>query len=180
MQRSKCPFLISFSAIFFYQNFNLLFHPPVSDSCQTCDALQVKITAADNKERIELIAERECHHHKAEYTRAGIQSDTLLSKLDGNAAVITFDMMKTLPTLVISTGVSYYKHQLWTYCFGIHNNDTYMFLWNESIVSRGPQEIYSCLLYFIHNFVRTEKLIMYSEQCEGQNRNIKVAVLCQL
>ncbi|XP_047106374.1 uncharacterized protein LOC124775588 [Schistocerca piceifrons] len=167
----------------FYENFNLSFHPPVSDSCRTCDALQVKITAADNdKERTELIAEREFHQQKAEYARAGLHSDTLLSKSDGNVTVITFDLMKTLPTPIISTGVCYYKRQLWTYCFGIHNmhnDDVYMFLWHESIASRGPQEIGSCLLYFIRNFVRTEKLIMYSDQCGGQNRNIKVAVLCQ-
>ncbi|XP_047100243.1 uncharacterized protein LOC124718660 [Schistocerca piceifrons] len=94
----------------FYENFNLSFHPPVSDSCRTCDALQVKITAADNdKERTELIAEREFHQQKAEYARAGLHSDTLLSKSDGNVTVITFDLMKTLPTPIISTGVCYYK-----------------------------------------------------------------------
>ncbi|XP_047120512.1 uncharacterized protein LOC124803370 [Schistocerca piceifrons] len=47
----------------------------------------VKITAADNdKERTELIAEREFHQQKAEYARAGLHSDTLLSKSDAGVS----------------------------------------------------------------------------------------------
>lgn len=53
-----------------------------------------------------------------------------------------------------------------------------MYVWNESMASRGPQEIGSCLLHFIKNYVHTEKLIMYSDQCGGQNRNIKIALIC--
>lgn len=99
-----------------------------------------------------------------------------------NTAVIAFDLMKTLPTPVISTGVCYYKRQLWTYCLGIHDlitNKAYMYVWNESIASRGLQEIGSCILHYIKNFVNVPNLIMYSDQCGGQNRNIKMAVLCQ-
>lgn len=94
---------------------------------------------------------------------------------------IAFDLMKTLPTPVLSTGICYYKRQLWTYCLGIHNlgnNEVFMYTWDESIASRGPQEIGSCVLHYIKNFVKTEKLIMYSDQCGGQNRNIKMAALC--
>lgn len=62
--------------------------------------------------------------------------------------VISFDLMKTLPTPVISTGLVYYKRQLWTYCFGIHNLSTkeaYMYVWNEAVASRGPEEVGSCI-----------------------------------
>lgn len=89
--------------------------------------------------------------------------------------------MKTLPTPVLSTGVVYYKRQLWTYCLGIHNlstNEAYMYVWNESVASRGPEEIGSCILNFVEVYVRTSKLTMYSDQCGGQNRNIKMAALC--
>jgi len=88
--------------------------------------------------------------------------------------------MKTLATPSLSVGVAYYKRQLSTYNLGIHNlttNDAYMYVWNESMASRGPQEIGSCLLHFIKNYVHTEQLIMYSDQCGGQNRNIKMALI---
>jgi len=33
-------------------------------------------------------------------------------------------------------------------------------------------------MHYIKNFVKTEKLIMYSDQCGGQNRNIKLSLMC--
>lgn len=64
---------------------------------------------------------------------------------------------------------------------GIHDlskNTAIMYVWNESIASRGPQEIGSCLMHYCKNFVKEKKLIMYSDQCVGQNRNIKMALIC--
>nr|CAI5824141.1 unnamed protein product [Callosobruchus analis] len=63
-----------------------------------------------------------------------------------------------------------------------HNLSTkvaHMYVWNESQGSRGPQEIGTCLLHYTKHFVTTSKLIMYSDQCGGQNRNIKIALLCK-
>lgn len=77
--------------------------------------------------------------------------------------VIAFDLMKTLATPSLSVGIAYNKRQLWTYNLGIHNlstNDAYMYVWEESIASRGPQEIGSCILHFVKSYVNTEKLIM--------------------
>lgn len=36
----------------------------------------------------------------------------------------------------------------------------------------------SCLVGHVNNFVRTQKLVMYSDQCGRQNRNIMLSVLC--
>lgn len=168
----------------FNEQFNLSFHPPVSDSCRKCDAYNIKIKAAQTEAlKANLNQELELHQRKASSARTGLQYDTELAKNNPeDITVITFDLMKTLPTPLLSTGICYYKRQLWTYCFGIHNmgnNDAYMFLWDESVASRGPQEIGSCILYFLKRFVTTEHLIMYSDQCGGQNRNIKLSVLCQ-
>jgi len=53
-----------------------------------------------------------------------------------------------------------------------------MYIWDESIALRGPQEIGSCILNFVKNYVNTEKLLMYNDQCGRQNRNIKMALIC--
>lgn len=167
----------------FNEEFNLSFHPPISDSCRKCDAYAIKIKAAETEaDKRNLEQELELHQRKASSARTGLQRDTELAKNNPEVTVITFDLMKTLPTPLLSTGVCYYKRQLWTYCFGIHNmanDDVYTFVWDESVASRGPQEIGSCILNFIKNFVTTEHLIMYSDQCGGQNRNIKLSLLCQ-
>lgn len=54
-----------------------------------------------------------------------------------------------------------------------------MYVWNESIASRGPQEITSCLLYHIKQYVppECENLVLYSDSCGAQNRNIKTSVM---
>jgi hypothetical protein len=54
-----------------------------------------------------------------------------------------------------------------------------MYVWDETVASRGPEEIGSCVLNFIQNHVKTSKLIMYSDQCGAQNRNIKMASFMQ-
>ncbi|XP_039747039.1 uncharacterized protein LOC120637854 isoform X2 [Pararge aegeria] len=168
----------------FNENFNLTFHAPVTDSCKRCDNFKVKIDACDNNElskKNELTIAKELHLRKAESAMKNLKLDMQNAKQDNDTTVIIFDLMKTLPTPVISTGICYYKRQLWTYCLGIHNAGTdemFMYVWDESTASRGPQEIGSCLLKFIREHVHTKRLIMYSDQCGGQNRNIKVAALC--
>lgn len=166
----------------FNRDFNLKFHAPLSDSCRKCDAFNVKIQASENDEEREKIkAEQELHHRKAQAARDGMKKDTELARHDNDLTVISFDLMKTLATPIISTGVAYYKRQLWTFCLGIHNLETnmvHMYMWDESIASRGPQEIGSCILNYVKNNVSTSRLTMYSDQCGGQNRNFKMAALC--
>jgi len=47
-----------------------------------------------------------------------------------------------------------------TYCLGINNIPLYtenMYVWDESVGSRGPQEIGSCILNYIKSFVTASK-----------------------
>lgn len=166
----------------FNQEFNLCFHAPITDSCKKCDSFKIKIDAMDNEiDKQEKQTEHELHLRKADSARDGMTADAELAKADKNITIIAFDLMKTLPTPLLSTGVAYYKRQLWTYCLGIHNlatDEVHMYLWDESIASRGPDEIGSCLLHYVEHYVRSKKLIMYSDQCGGQNRNIKLALIC--
>ena len=166
----------------FNHNFNLSFHPPHKDTCKTCDELNIKLDACDSEEaRSQLQARLEIHHRKAESARHSLQADTAASKVPTeNLTTLTFDLEKTLPTPVLSSGICYYKRQLWTYNFGIHDmaSDTgYMYVWHEGIASRGPDEVASALLCHITNFIKTENLTVYSDCCGGQNRNIKIALL---
>ncbi|XP_038221196.1 uncharacterized protein LOC119839077 [Zerene cesonia] len=167
----------------FNEEFNLSFHAPITDSCKRCDAFAIKLKACTNEvEKVRLEQDQKLHLLKAEVAREGVKKDVELYKEDEDVCIISFDLMKTLPTPVISTGICYYKRQLWTYCLGIHNmknDDVFMFTWDESVASRGPQEIASCILYFLKHIVKCKHLIMFSDQCGGQNRNIKMALFCQ-
>ena len=65
------------------------------------------------------------------------------------------------------------------YNFGIHECSSgkgYMYVWPESIASRGPQEIASChLKHFIMADSQASHLIVFSNACGGQNRKSNIA-----
>lgn len=69
----------------------------------------------------DLDSQRKLHLLTAESARNNYKIDKNRGADDYNLTVIVFDLMKTLTTPVISTGICYYKIQLWTYCLGIHN-----------------------------------------------------------
>lgn len=101
---------------------------------------------------------------------------------ENRSCVLTFDLQKTLETPSLTTSVAYYKRQLWTYNLCIYDEIKkigYMYVWNESVASRGGQEIGSCLIDHLKNHLdeSVENLILYSDSCGGQNRNIKVTLL---
>lgn len=54
-----------------------------------------------------------------------------------------------------------------------------MYVWSENIASRGGQEVGSCLLKHLNNHIpdETTKIVLYSDSCPGQNRNIKLTLL---
>lgn len=54
-----------------------------------------------------------------------------------------------------------------------------MYVWNETIASRGSQEIASCLYKHFTKYLPkdTQKLFLNSDACSGQNRNIKMSLM---
>lgn len=54
-----------------------------------------------------------------------------------------------------------------------------MYVWSENVASRGGQEVASCLLKHLKSSVaeNTKHVILWSDSCGGQNRNIKVTLL---
>ena len=61
-------------------------------------------------------------------------------------------------------------------CHNFHDNQVYVYAWNETVASRGSQEVASCILKHLKSIRNQKHIIAYSDICTGQNRNIKVAV----
>ena len=53
-----------------------------------------------------------------------------------------------------------------------------MYMWNEGVASRGPPEIGSSILTHLKEMETTaNKLVLYSDACGGQNRNIFIVCM---
>ena len=141
--------------------------------------MKVRVDAKNNpSQKRQLNLEWDIHKIQAEGSYQKLNEDAIYAKSHADTEMLTFHLEKSLPTPVLSTGIVYYKRQLWTYNQGIHDCSTgkaCMHMWNESIASRGSDEIGSCLLSHLKEMDTTAtKLIVYSDACGGQNRNIYI------
>ena len=129
----------------------------------------------------QLKGEWQLHQRKAERAYHRLREDTALAQSNPKIDMITFDLQQSLPTPTLTVNVVFYKRQLWVYNLGIHCCATgvgFMHMWDESIASRGSQDIGSCVLaYLKEHRTSAEHLIAYSDSCGGQNRNINIVCL---
>lgn len=160
----------------FSTKFNLHFKHPSKDTCQMCDLLEMRIkSSVDN---IISIQEKECHLLKAQTARSQMTADKLTAS--ESTYVFCFDLQKALAFPKLTTSSAYYKRNLYVYNLGFHefqNNARDMFVWPETEGSRGSQEIASCLVKYIKMFADThDRIVLWSDSCIGQNRNIKTVL----
>lgn len=78
----------------FDRDFNLSFHPPVSDKCKKCDIFITKIKTASDEDKVKFNEEHEIHLRKAEAARNGMGCDVQIAKTDNQTTVIAFDLIK--------------------------------------------------------------------------------------
>ncbi|XP_046995562.1 uncharacterized protein LOC124607309 [Schistocerca americana] len=168
----------------FRRDFNLSFKPPQKDTCQTCDRLNKLITAeetlrageADTDKLRRLRKEQELHHRKAEAARDCLKSDMENSKTE-DLTVFSFDLQKALLLPKLITGVAYYKHQLSCFNLGIHDfksGKAVMHCWNESIASRGAEEVGSCVLKYVKSHDIGPRMVVWSDSCGGKTGILKL------
>jgi len=106
-----------------------------------------------------------------------------MAKESPTTDVITFDLKSVFSVPRLSSNVVFHKRQLSVYNLGIHDCATetaYMNVWDETTASRGAQEIASCLRKYLTsngNQGNKTELILWSDSCGGQNRNIKMALM---
>lgn len=93
--------------------------------------------------------------------------------------MLTFDLEKTLPLTRIPTNIVFYKIQLWLYTCGVRSGKTlkgHCYVWVEVTAGKGAQEVGSVLIKYLQENLTPQvtELILWSDSCGGQNRNIKI------
>lgn len=169
----------------FYTKYNLSFKRRHSDTCRTCDEINngLKSTLVSEQHKKELEMNHKSHLDLVEKVRSEFVVDVEnATNSDNKVIVLTFDLQKTLETPSLTTSVAFYKRQLWTYNLCIYDEgkrQAFMYVWSEDVASRGGQEVGSCLLKHFKTHIPDEatKIILYSDACGGQNRNIKLTLL---
>ena len=104
---------------------------------------------------------------------------------DPDKLCICFDLQKTLPTPKLTSNIAYYKRKMWTYNLAITNIKTgksVMHMWDEVTAKRGSNEVASCLVKYIEAYLNeypdTTELVMFSDNCAGQNKNKNITLAC--
>lgn len=169
----------------FNTKFNLSFARLKVDTCRKCDMFEasMKSQLENSSQRMNLEQTKNEHLQLVEKTKKEFHETVQhASNPENKTEVYTFDLQRALETPVLQTSEVYYMRQLWVYNLCIYDEVrkiAYMCVWNESIASRGAQEIASCLHKFFMKFVPkdTQKIILRSDACSGQNRNIKMALM---
>ncbi|KAF2884598.1 hypothetical protein ILUMI_14048 [Ignelater luminosus] len=158
------------------RDYNPSFHRSDTDTCTTCDALQNIVKRSTNQERVASSKVKlEYHQRRADKAVSCKLSDIKTYTPQSDSIVICFDLQQTLPTLLLTTSKTFYLRQPWTYNFCVHNLLTGaadMYSWDETVASRGSQEIGSCLVSYIKSLPpNVNKIVAYSDSCGGQNKN---------
>lgn len=168
----------------FSKSYNIGFLMPKSDTCKVCDELHTTLMndMSTQEEKTEANTKKELHLRRAEAMRAKLKELAAESKENpGDVHTISIDLQQTLPTPKLSCGPAFYLRKVWTYNVGIHDCGRdlgYMFLWDESIAARGSDEIGSCLLKYVRSMnIQSKKLIIFSDNCAGQNKNYNLVAL---
>lgn len=176
------PVSKSFYKHIFLTKFNLQRKKLKKDTCFTCDRLQVLISNSEDEAQLAVLKEeKETHLTLAENAQENKTKDMKAAENNPDLETLCFDLEKTLPLPRIPTNVVFYKRQLWVYNLGIHSGKEkrgHCYVWVEGEAGRGAQEVGSCLRKHIQEEMGPVKeLILWSDSCGGQNRNIKIVLL---
>nr|CAH7762462.1 unnamed protein product [Callosobruchus chinensis] len=92
-----------------------------------------------------------------------------------NTLTIIVATAQALPVPYLTTGPAFYLRKAWVYNLGIHdcvNDKGYMYMWCENTGKRGSDEIASILFkHFKERGRLPRNLIIYTDNCGGQNKN---------
>ena len=156
----------------FNDEFNIAFHVPKKDRCDTCEAMKIQNNPAE-EDKQNFVA----HLRGKEETKIERDND----RKDNNKFTICFDLQNVfaLPTAEVSN--FFYKRKLNVYFMTAHcsaDKRGYGALWHEGQSGRTGNDIASSVLKILEAVVqensedpRVKNITLWSDSCVPQNRN---------
>lgn len=167
----------AYFANYFASNFNIAFAYPRSDTCQTCDQLHKSIQNETNaEEKSSLNQEKVFHLRKAQVFHTYLKQLSKEAKEIESIDVLSFDYQQNMALPHIPTGKVFYRRKSWSYNFCVHSAKTgkyYFFMYNESVVKKGQNEVISFLHFYFKNILSKNitSFFLFSDNCSSQNKN---------
>lgn len=160
----------SYYAKVFTENYNIGFHIPKKDTCDTCSSF-AKMDATEMSDDMKL--KQEEHNTRKEAARNHKEND---KKPMPAKIAISFDLQQVLTAPRLFNGASYYKRKLNCYNLTVYELQTgrgFCYTWHEGEGARGTNEIASCVAKYLERIDEEgySHVVMYSDTCGGQNRN---------
>lgn len=165
----------------FNKNYNLSFHVPKKDQCNTCNvyhrALEEGTVTAEQKD------DYEKHQQRKKRAREEKETDKIKAQSQSNVHVACFDLQSVLYTPCSLVSVMYYMRKLCCYnltFYSLGDHKGTCFVWSEVDAKRGASEVATCLRLHLQSLpVNVDHVVLYSDACGGQNRN-KIIASCLL
>lgn len=185
-QERKILSLTYFTKIF-KQEFKLIFFKTKKPFCQMCKKTRLHLNrlVISDQAKAAVLESQEQHLHIMtqtiqRYRKTVETAQHILSKIE----VLTFGLGMPFDLPYIKSSDDLQKHKLWLHQFCVFDEvrrKYTVYVWPENIASKGAQEIGSCLIRYLMEEMPedTEQLILYSDPCFGQNRNITLLLVIQ-
>ena len=151
-----------------------------SDFCDSCCKFNLILISKNSTPEVKQEAQENKTEHlnKVERARKAYNTYRLHTALQNDKFVLSFDYAENilLPSLVETPGIFYFKTRRKLDLFGIINEGTKMqanFIIDEGFkISKGPDSVISMLHYYLmKNIPKDSSIILYSDNCAGQNKN---------
>ena len=155
----------------FNNDFNLAFHIPSKDQCDTCRMYKLKIQTGtgDPEDKQKYVQ----HLNRKETARVHKEKDKV--PVEGRKTA-SFDLQQVFMCPKLNLGSAYYLRKLNIYNFTIYEMDSkegYCYVWPETEGGRGGNEIATCVYSWLLEKDKEgiQNIILYSDSCAGQNKN---------
>ena len=151
MHRNKQTCKDTYYRKVFNTEFNLGFHVPSNDICDSWDIYKKKQQACTVTE--EDIAQHEAHLRRKDLA----EKEKFADKKQTDALAVTFNMQQVLTAPRLFAGVTYYKRKVYNLTFYEHQTGQgHCYTWHEADAGRGSNEIASCSTKYLESLDRKE------------------------
>ncbi|KAK6184510.1 hypothetical protein SNE40_006975 [Patella caerulea] len=154
-----------------FDELNLSLFSPKKDQCDICTAYEVKNVSEEVYTK---------HIQKKESAREEKQRDRDRALQDKSLIVLTLDLQSLLMCPKLEASALYYKTKLGCHNYTIFNvasKDVKCYFWHESEGDLSANSFASCLSDYLESVIdeSIKEVIVYSDGCSYQNRNVIIA-----